>query len=67
MDEIGLFIEQQRFSEMISQREWEGVVRNAELLVRSRNGRACTTLTSLTRVQAHGRDLIYTIPWISRN
>ncbi len=58
MEEIGLFIDQQRFSEMIHQLEWEGVVRNAELLVRSRNGRAYTTLTSLTRVQAHGQDLI---------
>ncbi|MEI7857609.1 MAG: PAS domain S-box protein [Methanomicrobiales archaeon] len=60
MEEIGLFIDQPDFSALMHQLEWEGVVRNAELLVRSRNGRTYTTLTSLTRVQVHGKDLIYT-------
>ncbi|MDO9323526.1 MAG: PAS domain S-box protein, partial [Methanoregula sp.] len=60
LEEIGLFIDQPKYSAMMHQLEWEGVVRNAELLVRARSGRAYTTLTSLTRVQVHGQDLIYT-------
>ncbi len=60
MEEIGLFIDQARYSAMMHQLEWEGVVRNAELLIRSRSGRTFTTLTSLTRLQVHGKDLIYT-------
>ena len=60
MDEIGLFIDKLRYSAMIQQLEGEGIVRKAELLIRDRNGRTYTTLTSLTRVQVHGQDLIYT-------
>jgi PAS domain S-box-containing protein len=60
LDEIGLFIDKVRYSAMIHQLEQEGMIRNAELLVRARNGRTYTTLTSLTRVQVHNQDLIYT-------
>jgi len=60
MDEIGLFIDKPRYSAMIQQLEEEGIVRKAELLIRDRSGRTYTTLTSLTRVQVHGQDLIYT-------
>ena len=60
MNEIGLFIDHPRYSEIIQQLEREGTIRDVELLVRARDGRTFTTLTSLTRVQAHGQDLIYT-------
>ena len=60
LDEIGLFIDKVQYSAMIQQLEREGMVRNAELLIRARSGRTYTTLTSLTRVQVHNQDLIYT-------
>ncbi|MDP3564463.1 MAG: response regulator, partial [Methanoregula sp.] len=60
LDEIGLSIDKPRYSAIIEQLERGGMVRNAELLVRARNGRTYTTLTSLTRVQVHDQDLIYT-------
>jgi PAS domain S-box-containing protein len=60
MDEIGLYLDSDQYSGMIGQLEREGMVRNAELLVRARNGRTYTTLTSLTRVRVHNQDLIYT-------
>ncbi|MFA6225463.1 MAG: PAS domain S-box protein [Methanoregula sp.] len=60
LDGIGLFIDKTRYSAMIKQLEREGMVRNAELLVRARSGRTYTTLTSLTRVQVHNQDRIYT-------
>jgi PAS domain S-box-containing protein len=60
MDEIGLFIDKSRYSAIIQQLEEEGIIRKAELLIRDRSGRTYTTLTSLTRVQVHGQDLIYT-------
>jgi PAS domain S-box-containing protein len=60
MDEIGLFIDNTQYSAIIRQLERDGMVRNAELLIRARSGRTYTTLTSLTRVQDHNQDLIYT-------
>ncbi len=60
MDEIGLFVDKPGNSAIIGQLEREGMVRNAELLVRARSGRTYTTLTSLTRVQVQNQDLIYT-------
>ncbi|MDO9034225.1 MAG: PAS domain S-box protein [Methanoregula sp.] len=60
MDEIGLFIDKLQYFAIIRQLEREGMVRKAELLIRDRSGRTYTTLTSLTRIQVHGQDLIYT-------
>jgi PAS domain S-box-containing protein len=60
MDEIGLFLEKPRYDEMMQQLEQGGMIRNAEFLVRDQSGRTYTTLTSLTRLQVHNQDLIYT-------
>jgi len=60
LEEIGLVVDPVRYLTIMERMGEEGTVRNAELNIRARNGRTYTTLISLTRVQVHNQDLIYT-------
>jgi PAS domain S-box-containing protein len=58
--EIGFHVDEPRYPAILEQLEREGIVRNAELRVRARNGQTYTTFISMTRVQVHNQDLVYT-------
>jgi PAS domain S-box-containing protein len=60
LEEIGFVVDPVQYSQILNQMERDGTARNIELLVRSRDGRTYVTLTSMTRVQVHDQDLIYT-------
>ncbi|PKL58870.1 MAG: hypothetical protein CVV34_00650, partial [Methanomicrobiales archaeon HGW-Methanomicrobiales-5] len=60
LGEIGFHVDEIRYTAILEQLEREGIVRNAELLIRARNGQTYTTLISMTRVRVHNQDLVYT-------
>jgi len=60
VEELGLIPDPRQFLAIRQKLEQDGVVRNAELLVHRLDGRTFTTLTSMTRVQVPGQDLVYT-------
>ncbi|MDO9550205.1 MAG: PAS domain S-box protein [Methanoregula sp.] len=60
LGEIGFYVDEPRYPVILEQLEREGIVRNAELRVRARNGKTYTTFISMTRVQVHNQDLVYT-------
>ncbi|MFA4877492.1 MAG: PAS domain S-box protein [Methanoregula sp.] len=59
-EEIGLVLDPHQFSSIRQQLDQQGMVRNAELLVRVPDGRTFTTLASMTLVHVPGQDLVYT-------
>jgi len=60
LKELGVVVDPHQYAAIRQQLEQDGVVRNAELHSHLRDGRTITTLTSLTRVQVPGQDLVYT-------
>jgi len=60
LPEIGVVVDPGQYAALRKQLAQDGVVRNAELVSHLRDGRTITTLTSLTRVQVPGQDLVYT-------
>lgn len=58
-DEIGLMPDRERMATLKKELETSGFVRNAPVTVRGSTGTIYTSLASMTRVQVHGKDLVY--------
>lgn len=58
--EIDLMPDPVRMAKLKQELAVSGVVRNVPVTVRGSTGTVYTSLTSMTRVQVHGKDLIYT-------
>ncbi|MCK9580461.1 MAG: PAS domain S-box protein [Methanoregula sp.] len=59
-EEAGLVFDPHQMSDLNEQLRTSGIVRNVPVMVRTSSGRVFTSLTSMTRVQVHGKDLVYT-------
>ena len=60
MQEINLMPDPDQMVRLKQELAVSGVVRNVPVTVRGSTGTVYTSLTSMTRVQVHGKDLIYT-------
>jgi PAS domain S-box-containing protein len=58
--EIGLLIDPEQMEAIYRQLEKTGIVRNVPIIIHNRAGKVFTSLTSLTRVHVHDKDLVYT-------
>ncbi len=58
-DELGMVLDPVQKSEILKQLDHEGTIQNAELNIRAPDGRIFSTLTSMTRVKVHDKDLVY--------
>jgi PAS domain S-box-containing protein len=58
--EIGLMPDPEQMAQLKQELESSGIVRNVPVTVRGSTGTVYTSLTSMTRVQVHGKDLVYT-------
>ena len=58
-NELGMILDPVQKSKILEQLDREGTVQNAELNVRFPDGRISSTLTSMTRVKVHDKDLVY--------